>query len=632
MPRTTQGHVGVLVVVDHFSKWLSVIPIRDKRGETIKRAVEERILPSLPYKPIRVLTDNGPEFRSRVLEEILEKYKIEHVLTTPYKPASNGAVERVNRTVIQFLKALSERENKWDKELTRMLLIYNGTYHEEIGMAPNERLVRENNKEVSSAIVPSSEEKWWKEGRAGFVSFIRGQKVLKVIEKKGRLTVDKFRPKYEGPFIVSKVHRNGVTYELEGDDGSILRAHHSQLRQWKDPPNYIKNIDLEAVNVEIDMGQRCRTSEEENLCNIGACGGMGDDWIFEKEEEWLRSIENKQKKEKRRSRETSAENDQSKYNFERERYQVEMLEELRRLERKREMKCLEDKKRRDEDKSFQGLLNIFKELGAYKRRKQESFKMLEDGEQKEELDESLELEAIEYKEMEESVEKSKEKISDGIVITREDQVDWEVASIAQDLGDPMDWEFSAEEEKTEEFSEEEVFKELSERLSSLETSMKTGEEKLEMVQKRRVSLSPCRKKLQEIRQIMEEKRKESRERLVAIRRWPIEALTGTASGLRSGQETLGRVEEVSEDFGGFSDNEVFKEVDIVRKEVINKERDKCNNEEIKSNDDESTSSEENTVISDRGPDVPYTRRMGKVMEIPWVTEEIPGRKRRGRNK
>ena len=35
LPRTRAGYIGCIVVVDHFSKWAHVAPIRNKRGDTV---------------------------------------------------------------------------------------------------------------------------------------------------------------------------------------------------------------------------------------------------------------------------------------------------------------------------------------------------------------------------------------------------------------------------------------------------------------------------------------------------------------------------------------------------------------------------------------------------------------------
>ena len=57
----------------------------------------------------------------------------------------------------------------------------------------------------------------------------------------GNRTVDKFEPNYTGPYCIKKVHADRVSYDLCDleDPDQIIRAHHVQLKPWKDPPNYI---------------------------------------------------------------------------------------------------------------------------------------------------------------------------------------------------------------------------------------------------------------------------------------------------------------------------------------------------------------------------------------------------------
>ena len=41
-------------------------------------------------------------------------------------------MERVNITVIQLFKVLTDNPAKWDEDLPQLTVIYNQTYHEEI--------------------------------------------------------------------------------------------------------------------------------------------------------------------------------------------------------------------------------------------------------------------------------------------------------------------------------------------------------------------------------------------------------------------------------------------------------------------------------------------------------------------
>ena len=80
---------------------MTAIPIKDKRGGTMSRILEQNILPNLISIPQSILTDNGTKFKCQDFNEILEKYNIEHAYPTPYKASSNGCVERSKRTIIK---------------------------------------------------------------------------------------------------------------------------------------------------------------------------------------------------------------------------------------------------------------------------------------------------------------------------------------------------------------------------------------------------------------------------------------------------------------------------------------------------------------------------------------------------
>jgi hypothetical protein len=129
LPTSPRGFVGCLVLVDHYSKWVTAVPIKNKSGETILKAFHDQIFPSLIRIPTNILTENGPEFTCTKFSEFLMQSNVNHKLTTPYCPSSNGAIERVNRTIKNFLRSLVSDGVPWDVALPKALIVYNHTLH-----------------------------------------------------------------------------------------------------------------------------------------------------------------------------------------------------------------------------------------------------------------------------------------------------------------------------------------------------------------------------------------------------------------------------------------------------------------------------------------------------------------------
>lgn len=63
---------------------------------------------------------------------------IKKTRTAPYRPQSDGTVERVNRTIKGMLSAYVDRDyESWDEYLPFVLLSYRSTVHESTGCTPN---------------------------------------------------------------------------------------------------------------------------------------------------------------------------------------------------------------------------------------------------------------------------------------------------------------------------------------------------------------------------------------------------------------------------------------------------------------------------------------------------------------
>ena len=96
------------------------------------------MLATIPVTIKTVLSDNGPEFRGAPFKELLRRYGIEASYSIPYRPQTNGAVERLNRTVKEKLATVCHRDtHHWDKEVYKVMAQYNRMPHRETGKAPS---------------------------------------------------------------------------------------------------------------------------------------------------------------------------------------------------------------------------------------------------------------------------------------------------------------------------------------------------------------------------------------------------------------------------------------------------------------------------------------------------------------
>jgi hypothetical protein len=241
LPTARGGCMYVLVVIDHNSKWLSVVPLTSKSSAAVAAAMKKRVLPYLPRIPTRVLSDNGREFTAGEFRDLMAEFGINHGFTTPYKPSSNGLVERVNRTVLELLRNLSAKTGTWTEDLPKVVTCYNNSYHAELKMSPSAYILTTAHDLKPQPVLPSAETEYWREGNPSFVPFKLGQQVLRKVIFKGRQVVDKLAERFHGPYKIVFQQANRVTYRIEHcETGVKHRVHHSQLRRFYLPPQYLQ--------------------------------------------------------------------------------------------------------------------------------------------------------------------------------------------------------------------------------------------------------------------------------------------------------------------------------------------------------------------------------------------------------
>ena len=119
--RTAQGKLYLLVAIDRTSKF-AFVELHEKVARSTAADFLRRLVAAVPYKVHTVLTDNGTHFTTpgntssaapdikaaidagepvwaHAFEYACAKSDIDHRLTKPKHPWTNGQVERINRTL-----------------------------------------------------------------------------------------------------------------------------------------------------------------------------------------------------------------------------------------------------------------------------------------------------------------------------------------------------------------------------------------------------------------------------------------------------------------------------------------------------------------------------------------------------
>jgi hypothetical protein len=124
LPETREGggDLYIMVVGDYFTKWMEAYSILDHTGQTAVDKLSTEWI-TLWWTPQQIHTDQGREFESHLFAAICANFGVKKTQTSPYRPNSDGLVERFNRTVQQMLSMfVDEHRRDWDEQLPYVMM------------------------------------------------------------------------------------------------------------------------------------------------------------------------------------------------------------------------------------------------------------------------------------------------------------------------------------------------------------------------------------------------------------------------------------------------------------------------------------------------------------------------------
>lgn len=132
-PRSPRGNQYLLVVTDHFSKWVELFALRSLTSKRIWSCLMETF--TRFGFPAKLISDNATYFASKVFRDSCAALGIQHKRTSPYHPQAN-ITERVNRNLKSMLIAHTERHPDWDAKLPELAFATRTTVNRSTGFTP----------------------------------------------------------------------------------------------------------------------------------------------------------------------------------------------------------------------------------------------------------------------------------------------------------------------------------------------------------------------------------------------------------------------------------------------------------------------------------------------------------------
>ena len=140
------GYTFLLLVIDIFSKYGWVIPLKNKKGETVAEALKNIFE---KRKPEKLWTDKGTEFKNKDVKKLIEIYSTEN-------EEKSSVVERWIRTMKEKMWKYFTDNNTYNymNVLPELVKDYNNTVHSSIKMTPIDASKKKNELTVWRNLYP----------------------------------------------------------------------------------------------------------------------------------------------------------------------------------------------------------------------------------------------------------------------------------------------------------------------------------------------------------------------------------------------------------------------------------------------------------------------------------------------
>lgn len=274
MPSSSKGNRFIIIATDYFSKYAFVEALPNCTSEATADFLVNQIFCKFGL-PQNILSDQGRQFESRLIQDLLVKLKIDKMRTAPYSPRCNGLCERTNGSLMKSLRNyVLNNPQSWDAYLQLVCAKYNNSYNVATGFCPTEIMFGRSFRQIfknESSTIQLSHEYYTSElvNRVKMIDNIVQQNAefaknkMKTDFDKDRITASfnhgdlillknnrtssKFEQKYFGPYKVIRSLNENMDIEIE------LDSHRKQIVSVRNVKKYTQR----DPSLENEVNIRC---------------------------------------------------------------------------------------------------------------------------------------------------------------------------------------------------------------------------------------------------------------------------------------------------------------------------------------------------------------------------------------
>jgi hypothetical protein len=156
LPMSKSGHRYILGIIDYFSKYPMLLPIKNMEAKTIAEAIFNHWICTFGA-PDTIHSDRGTCFEAEIFHNLCQLSGIRKTKTAPYYPQSDGLVERLFRTVKDMLFATTKTYGKdWKEVLPIVAMGLRSSVQRTTGISPHEALFGRTMKTPIEWVNPST--------------------------------------------------------------------------------------------------------------------------------------------------------------------------------------------------------------------------------------------------------------------------------------------------------------------------------------------------------------------------------------------------------------------------------------------------------------------------------------------